>query len=316
MGTQLYLIHSSDARWVTQQRESLISDLVSSEMRDENLLELYSSTNQALKLDDVLPEILAELSTIPFLPDSRRVVAVHGLAELLARSGRRPAKKGPKKKAGGGAKKRTPVEVFAAFVERDLPATENVLIVSCIVESERGESVDSSSALYKLFKPPIGQVLKPARRETDPVFQMTDALLRRDAPNCIRHFRRVYRDDSRTRIFHQILRNVRFLLQAKVLEKVQAKGLSRDILEMKYLPDDKNLNLYKLHAYPRQKIEGAVGAFQLRELMDAMDRLLEINSALIPSQQDVYAPDVKLLLEAFIAGFCQGGGAAARPFRA
>ena len=74
------------------------------------------------------------------------------------------------------------------------------------------------------------------------------------------------------------------------------------------MPDDKRLNLYRQHAFVQGKINGAAGKFQLRELIGAMDRLLEINRVLIPSQNDAYAPDVRLLLETFIVGFCEGEG--------
>ena len=58
---QIYLIVSSDARWVTQQRNDLIAELLRPEMRDENLLEIFSAKNQPLKLGDILPDILSDL---------------------------------------------------------------------------------------------------------------------------------------------------------------------------------------------------------------------------------------------------------------
>jgi len=309
MATQLYLIHSTDAKWVTQTREALIADLVPNEMRDENLLELFNSSNQPFRLEDVLPEILSELSTIPFLPDSRRVVVVHDLVDLIATGGRPPGGKKENKQAPGAVKRLSPIEIFAAFVEKDLCATQNVLIFSNIIEPERGQQIASSSKLLKIIKPPVGQILKPARREDDPIFLMTDALLRRQAAPCIKHFRSIYREDAKIRIFHAILRNVRLVLQAKVLKMAESKGTARDIIETKYLPADKKLNLYKQHPYVQEKIYGFAPNFNLRELIQAMGALLDINRVLIPSQKDLYAPDVKILFETFIVGFCQRKGA-------
>jgi hypothetical protein len=307
MPPQVYHIHGSDAKWVTQQRETLLKQLIPSEMRDENLLELFSTSNQPLKLNEILPEVLSELSTIPFLPDSRRVVVVHNLADFLAggSSGGRKKKAASEKKA---TRRMTPDEELAYFVEHDLPATTNVLVFSTLLEVERGQRMDTDSALYKIIAPPVGQVIKPAHREDDPIFLMSDALCRRNAVGCLKQFRIIYRDDARGRIFHEILRNVRFLLQAKILERVEGKGSAKDVIEMKYLPNDKRLNLYQQHPFVQKKIRENASRFQLRELMLALDQLLKINTALIPSQQDVYAPDVQLMLETFIVSFCEGTG--------
>ena len=312
MKKQIYLIHSSDAAWVGRRREQTIDELVPREMREENLREFVSTTNQALKLADVLPEVLSELSTIPMF-GGRQVVVVHNLSDFLTGGRKSAGAKGKKKKAGAkGKKKLTPVEAFAAFVEKDLPSTDNVVIFSNVIEMERGWRIDEKSALYKLVKPPVGEIMKPARKETDPIFLMSNALLRRDAVQCVRHFRAIYRDDARGRIFHEILKNVRFLLQAKVLKMVEKKGTSRDIIDMKYLPDDRRLNLHKQHAFVQKKINDAAHNFQLRELIEALEKMLHVNRWLIPSQKDAYVPDVQLLLETFIIGFCEGKGQGAR----
>ncbi len=307
MPPQVYHIHGSDAKWVTQQRETLLKQLIPAEMRDENLLELFSTSNQPLKLNDVLPEVLSELSTIPFLPDSRRVVVVHNLADFLAggSSGGRKKKSASEKKA---TRRMTPDEELAHFIERDLTATTNVLVFSTLIEVERGQRMDTDSALYKIIAPPVGQVIKPTHREDDPIFLMSDALCRRNAIGCLKQFRIIYREDARGRIFNEILRNVRFLLQARILERVEGKGSAKDVIEMKYLPNDKRLNLYQQHPFVQKKIRENATRFQLRELMVALDQLLKINAALVPSQKDVYVPDVQLMLETFIVSFCEGSG--------
>jgi DNA polymerase III delta subunit len=78
---------------------------------------------------------------------------------------------------------------------------------------------------------------------------------------------------------------------------------------MKYLPNDKRLNLYQQHPFVQKKVRENAARFQLRELMQALDQLLKINTALVPSQKDLYVPDVQLMLETFIVGFCEGAGA-------
>lgn len=303
---QIYLIASSDARWVAHQRGGLVNDLVPSQMRDENLLEILGSGNTPLKLDDVLPQILGELAMIPFLPDSRRVVVVHDLADFFA-GGQRSlsaAKTAKKKKADKTPARLSAAEVFIAFAEKDLPATENVVIFSTFIDQSRGQYLDEKNELYLFIgKSRLGEVLRPPYREIDPVFKMSDALLERNAPECLRHFRGIYREDMRARLFHELLRNVRFLLQAKVIEKVEGGGKSATRIAG-YLPDDKRLNLLMQKDFVQNKIRRGAGRFQMRELMRAMERLLEINRFLYPSQSDPYVPDVKLLFETFILEFC------------
>ncbi len=302
MTPQIHLIASNDAQWVTQQREQIVSELVPDEMRDENLLELYAMNNRALELSGILSEVQSELSTIPFLPDSRRVVVIHDLKEMVNAGGRRPKGK-PKKKSGNA--KLSPEERFVLFLERDLSATDNQLILSTIIDDARGQSLNDKSALYTFIsKSPLGRIIRPPRRETDPIFLLTDAMLDRNAPLAIRHFRHIYRDDARTRIFNAILRNTRLLLQTKMLEKIESGDKSREFIEMTFLPNAKSLNLYKEHKFVQQKLRAAAPRFSLRELMQALDKLFEINCVIIPSPQDKYIPDIKLLMETYILDFC------------
>lgn len=322
---QIYLIVSSDARWVTQQRNDLISEILRPEMRDENLLELFSSSNQPLRLADILPEILSELSTIPFLPDSRRVVVVHDLADLLAggksRAGgkSKAGKAGQSKDSGKGGraktddkapKRLTSVETFIAFAKQDLSATENVLILSTIIEYERGQYLDEKGPLYTFLRSsPLAEIVRPSHRETDPLWLMGDALLERNAADCLKHFRSIYRDDMRARVFSELLRMVRFVLQAKVLGKLK-QGAAATLIQS--LPGDKRLNFLQQPQGIQEKVRRAAPRFQIRELMAAMQRLLEINRILYPTSNMLYVPDAKLLMETFIMEFCAGPGRGAK----
>lgn len=296
MMKQVYLIASLDAKWVTQEREKLISRLVPEEMRDENLLELIPG-NSSHGLKDVLGEILGELSMIPFLPDSRRVVVAHELNDLLAGGGRR----GGKKTAQG---KKSPLEAFKRFVEQDLSATENVLILSCIPDPARGQYLDEKGALYKFLQNcSCAEILRPPYRETDPIFLFGDAMLQRDTLKCLTQFRALYSDNTRSRIFREMLNNVRFLIQAKTLRKLKEKGAR--VLDL-YMPDDNSINLQKQHAFKVKKYEQNAGRFQLAELMRALDKLLEINRFLFPSPNMRYIPDMEFVFETFIVEFCEG----------
>lgn len=317
---QVYLIHSSDAKWVTRQREALIDDIVPREMREESLLEIFSTSSRSLDLGNIFSDVISELATIPMLPDSRRVVVLHNLSDILRGGGESPktkkaaAKKAGKKKAAEptaptARAKLTPLEILADFIQRDLPATENALILSNIIEYDRNQEIDDKGAFYQMLeRSPICEIIKPSYKEVNPIWQMGDALIRRDTAATLRHFRALYRDDMRGRLFGEILRNVRFILQAKVLSRIEKKGTtSREIIEMKYLPHEKKINLYQQAEFLQKKYKQNAENFQLRELMQAMDRLLAINRMLYPPKDATYVPDLRLLLETFIVEFCETG---------
>jgi hypothetical protein len=316
---QLYLIYSSDAKWVTRRREALIDELMPREMHDQNLLEIFSTSSRSVvELGAVLPEIISEMATIPFLPDNRRVVVVHNVADAFrgeaasktaSKNAKKTAKKPTKKKQDetDAPRRFSPVETLAAFVNVDLPATQNVLIFSNIIEYDRGQEIDEKGPFHRLIEnSPLGEIIKPDHRETNPLFLMSDALLCRDAVGSLRHLRSVYRDDARGRVFNEILRNVRFLVQAKVVSLLERKGTSREVIETKYLPDDKRLNFYQQSPFVQKKIKEHLEDFNLRELMRALERLLEINRGLYPTKDAAYVPDVRMLLETFLVEFCEG----------
>jgi len=304
---QIYWIYSYDAGWVTRERDKLIGQLLPREMRDENLREFYAS-NRALRLGDILPDILGELSTIPFLPDSRRVVVVHDLGDFTGSK----KKKSKEEKQEEGRKKLSPVQTLAAFADRDLSATENVLILSTILEPERGHYIEKGNALAAfLEKSPLAEIRRPPQKETDPIFQLTEALMERRTLACLGFFRRIYSDDNRSRIFREILKTVRLAQQAKVLGMLEEKGKSRNILE-NYLPEDKELNLYKQHPFVQKKHRAGAANYRVDELMHAMERLLDLNRALYPSRTDTYVPDIRLLFETFLIELSEGKKGAGR----
>ncbi|MFP4380943.1 MAG: hypothetical protein ACLFUS_10635 [Candidatus Sumerlaeia bacterium] len=298
---QLYFISSSDAKWVSDQREKLVRELIPDELRDENLTEYYATGNAPLSLDKILEDIVGELSTLPLLPDSRRVVVVHDLRDFVS-GGRSRAKSGGKKSGG----KRSAADALIDFAKNDLPSTENVLIFSTIIDHSRGHYLDKNNALIKFIgSSQIGSVIKPPYNEQDPLFLMGDALMERNTQKCLRHFRAIYSDDNRSRMFRELLRIVRFLVQAKVISKKEESGARKATLES-LLPEDRNLNIYKLPPFVQKKINRNAGNFNVRELMCAMERLLEINTYLFPSQRMKHVPDTRFLMETFIIEFCEG----------
>lgn len=308
-GKLVFFLYSSDAAWVTREREKLIDHFVEREMRDENLLEITNTENRALKLANILPTALGELSTIPFLPDSRRVVVIHDLSDFLpTKSG----SKAPKKKAKSEGKK-SPEEALETFLERDLPSTGNILIFSLIIEPSRGQYINKQAALFKLLqKSTLVQILTPPQGEKDPLWEMADQMLARNTGACLSTFRLLYSDDTRTRIFREILRNIRFLTQAKVLEKLKNSGKSDTLLQT-FMPEDKSLSLLQQPAFVQKKIQSHKNRFQLSELIRAMDRLLAINQALFPNRNSSHVPDARLLLETFLLELCEGSGKGKAP---
>lgn len=309
---QIFLLVTSDAKWLTHKREEIIDQFVPREMRDENLREiLCAEDKRAKKLDDLLPDIIGELSTIPFLPDSRRVLVVHDLPDFMA-GGRSTAKAkakaaSAKGKTGKENRRMTALETFIAFARRDLASTNNILIFSTLIEYDHGEYLDEKGPLIQFLKEcPLAEIPRPPHREQDPLFSLQDALLDRNPVLALRHFRAIYNPDNSMRIFRKILETVRFLLQSNILAKVQEKGLSATRIQS-YLPEEKNLNFQQQAPFVQNKFQRARSRFQLRELMQAMDRLLEINENLIPSPNALYVPDKQFMIETFIVEFCTSG---------
>jgi hypothetical protein len=303
---QIFLLASSDAKWLTNKREEVVDQFVPKEMRDENLREIFCTEKvRAQNLGDILPDVVGELSTIPFLPDSRRVLVVHDLPELLA--GGKKSAKARAAAAKGKAKetrRMTPLESFIAFVQRDLPSTNNILIFSTLIEYDRGAYFDEKGAFVQFLREsPLAEIPKPPKREQDPLFGLVDAMLDRDAVKCVTLFRSIYNPDSRARIFRKLLETARFLLQAKVLGKLQDSGASAIRIQA-YLPEERTLNFLQQPDFVQKKIRAASARFQVRELMRSMDRLLEINENLVPLQNALYVPDVQLMLETFLMEFC------------
>jgi len=306
---QVFLICGADARWLNDERDATIGRFVPREMRDENLLELYATSNRELRLEDVLSQVVSELATIPFLPDSRRVVVVHNLSDFMAggRSGGARKKGGKKGSAQGESKKRTPVQVLEHFMQHDLPATGNVLIFASLIEYDRGRYLDTNAALYKaLQKSEIAQIVQPRGREQDPLFSMSDAILDRRTAEALRHFRSIYGEATKTRVFGELLKLVRFLIQADLVTRLEGGGMPQERIELRYMPDDKRLSYLSQAQWLRDKYARSAARFKLTELMAALDQLLEIHRALFPTARDRHVPDERMLIETFIIQFCEG----------
>lgn len=306
---QIHLIYSSDARFVTREREETINALLPRDLRDENLVEIISTSNKyTVDLQDTLPQILSELGTISLLPDNRRVVVVHNLSDLYRRSSQ---KKASRKKSKKGSleepSKKEPLEILQIFMEKDLPQTENALILCAQIDYARQMEVNEKSPLFEFLKKlPICQVHYSPQKEVNPVFLMGEAFIARDAVSCLRHFQSINNKDMHFRIFSELLRNVRFLLQAKLLSHLEKKNLSRSTISMLYLPNDAKQSLYEQKDFVQKKYQQAMNAFTLRELMRASERLLCLNQYIIPGRNAAYVPDMALLIQTFILEFCSG----------
>jgi len=306
---QIHLIYSSDARFVTREREETINALLPRDLRDENLVEIISTTNKyTVELQDILPQLLSELGTISLLPDNRRVVVVHNLADLYRRGfQKKSSKKRSRKSSPEELSKKEPLEILQIFMEKDLPQTENAVIFCAQIDYARQMEVDEKNALIDfLKKSPYCQVHYSPQKEISPLFLMGEALIARNAVSCLRHFQSINSKDMHFRIFSELLRNVRFLLQAKLLSHLEKKNLSRSTISMLYLPNDTKQSLYEQKEFVQKKYQQAMNAFTLRELMRASERLLYLNQYVIPGKNAAYVPDMALLMQTFIIEFCAG----------
>jgi DNA polymerase-3 subunit delta len=126
----------------------------------------------------------------------------------------------------------------------------------------------------------------------DRIFDLTNAIGQRSLPLALSNLKSILeKGEPPVRINHMLIRQIRFLLQAKLL--LENKDLSTDIPRMSYdafqkrvykklptevvskLPESKQLNLLKQHPYALHITLRQANNFTVQELTNAMEQLLE-----------------------------------------
>ena len=181
---QVCLIHGADTVAVQKARDNVVNSLLPAELRDENLTDIISTSNRALRLADIGWDVVSELSTLSLFADSRRVIVVTDLRDLCETSRKKPAKK-KTKKGKAPAKSKDVTDKFCEFLGNGLLQTPNA-IVFVNYEKDYESTVSKRSLIYKT----IGKTgFVQACRGENKVFALADALEAQDSRRAIELFR-------------------------------------------------------------------------------------------------------------------------------
>ncbi|MCX7014063.1 MAG: hypothetical protein NTW86_16170 [Candidatus Sumerlaeota bacterium] len=264
--------------------------------------------NRALTLRALLPDLLAEMGSVSFFPGMPRVAIVNELSDFWAAEkdeDAKPAAALAKGKNAGAAKALSPVDRFIRYFETDFASTGNAIVFTVFEDPDKRRVVDKRRKLVAWIKE-HGRLISFEGRPI--AFELGDALMERNLPKALGLFREGYkkgRPEQAMALFYVVLRQVHFLLQAKIASAATRQQLTDDFIAAELLPgDSKSTNLFLMHRFPRGKYEKAAGYFSVSELTKALQDLYEINRFLMPRGDDPYVGDAGYLMERLIVRLC------------
>jgi len=301
---QIYFFYGNEEERLNQARLELVSFLLPKEEREENYVEFSpSATKKYLPLASIMPELLAELGTMSFFPDSKRVVIVYNLQELYG--GERGKRRPPREKGEKGEKeekgKITPEAYFIKYLQDQLPQTNNVLILINVEDLEENIRIAENSTLVKALVK-LGHHEHKQFSSTALKFKLEDAIRERNLPKTIDISRSWIEKDEKSSsrgIFQSTLRMMILMLQAKIsLKKKDTFNLQSDLTKTLF-PQDLKYNYLKEHDFVQKKVMDGQKRYSTGELMEALQKLLSINQYLYPLTTDPYVPDFQIVMERF-----------------
>lgn len=283
---------------------AIVETHLSREEREENYREIIVSTGSP-QLSRVLGDLIAELSTVSFLPDVRRVVTLYGVSDFFDGKAAAGRGKGKAKKGAAADKPVVPAsEHLARFIRKELPGLPAVLIVMVVEDYEKWKRVNQANPVVELAKR-AGSFVQ--YREQGVQFAFFDALFSRRTGEALTLWRRwLENSGAAPKPFMQLAAQLRLLIQAKTLSSPQLKqrGITRDRFGREYLPEEPERNVTLLRPQWRQdKLLRASANFTFQELVAAYERLETLQKFAIPLLSDPYVPDRKLLSELWILEF-------------
>ncbi len=286
----LYLIYGNNETAVSNARYELVTSLLTPEERDSGLTEIEAPANQPLTLDRAMDEILGELGTASFLADSRRVVVVHQLRDLLS-TGRRGRGKSQGKKASARQ------ESFLNWLRDVLPTTENIAIFVCTESDEKQRTVDEKSDLFQFLKK-HGEVIQ--RREKALNFEFEDNLLSGNGPGALMVLRdwikRAGNDSSgRLRIYTTLSGVVELSLQAACQQEGRERGVPNAHIAVNDFP-----NLQRIPDWKAKKIRQFAQRFSTDQLHRIVARLNKLQRLMYPSGDENYVANWEDYIEVVV----------------
>jgi len=293
---QIYFFYGNEEERLNQARVELVSLLLSREEREENYVEFSPSpAKKYLPLASVMPELLAELGTMSFFPDSKRVVVVYNLQELYRnREKPLPMEKTEKKTITSEA-------YFITYLQDQLPQTNNVLILMNVEDLEENIRIDENSTLVKALVK-LGHHEHKQFSSTALRFKLDDALRERNLQKTIeitRSWMQKDEDSAKRGIFQVTLKQIILMLQAKIrLKRKDKLNVQSDLAKILF-PQDLKYNIFKEKDFVQKKIMDGQERYTTGELMEALQKLLPVNQYLYPLTTDVYVPDFQIVMERF-----------------
>jgi hypothetical protein len=286
-------------------KSAIVDQHLVPEIRDENYREILTTPGTQLKR--VMDEIMGELATVSFLPDSPRVVTVYTVADLVDSGGKGKATKGKPEKAAT-APTRSASEILAEFVEREMPHLNAVLIMMVTEDPEKWKKLNFDNPLVQIAA--RNGTLK-AFKDESPQYAFFDALFDRQSQKAIQ----LWRDwlertgSNNPKPYQSLAAQLRLLTQAKILSSgtPSTRGLTNAQFMENFLPAEADRSIAKIYPeFRREKLLRQSARFTFGELNRAYQRLLPIMKFIIPVSTDVIVPDKSQLAEIWILEFTMG----------
>lgn len=293
---QIYLLYGNDQEKLNKARTDLVASFLSREEREENYVEFYPPGNQkTVPLSRVMPDLLAELGTVSFFQDSRRVVVLYNLKEIFSSR----SSKGPKKKQSK-AEKLSHEAYFIKYLEDQLPQTDNIIILVNTEDFEKRLRINLKSNLLRALSK-IAHIEKYSAGAL--VFAFEDALRNRDLTSTLAVLREWFGKEpetARRSAFYSLVRQISLILQVKVMEKMGGGyPVDSDIRQLLF-PSDMMINYQKERDFNQKKIKRGARLYTTGELISSLRKLLEMNVYIYPSTTDEFVPDIQIVYEQFL----------------
>lgn len=301
---QFHFLHGDDEAAIENAKRAIVEAHLTPEERDENYREIIPSGSPPT-LKKVLGEVLAELSTVSFLPDARRVVTLYTVNDFFEARPAKTARAKAKAAAEAAAQKMTPSEHLARFIETELPRLPAVLIVIAIEDYEKWKRVAPKNPVVDLATQTGAlRVFK----EESPQFAFFDALFERDTCRALELWRawQERTGPGSPRPYMLLASQLRLLIQAKTSTSAQIaqRGVSRQRYASEFMPLEADKSFFALRPEWRQdKMARAAANFSFGELLSAYEKLEPLQKFAIPLNSDPYVPDRNLMAELWIVEF-------------
>lgn len=291
-----YLLYGEDEVAINECRLNIVDRLMHPSMRDGNL---STYTGRGVKPGEVVDQ--AQL--YPFIAE-RRVLIIEQYAPLGEKRGR------GKKKTDDANK-----DPLASFIKRG-GSPYSVLIFTFIEDSEKNRTLGKATDLYKAIKEK-GQIIEFPVAPV--IFDFLDQVSSRNVEGALRSLYKMLDDGMNPiRIFSMLIRQVRFLFQARqlvdggYLGKVNVNNYNtlKNVLPQlqngplgEILPVGKAQSLLLQHPYVASKVFKQVSIFAAEELQEIFLELQEVERKLQPGPEDPFGHDPRTVLTDLILAF-------------